>query len=147
MTLFDIAQRFVGMAEVPGSKSNPFVLGMLKLDGDWPEDDAVPWCSAFINFCAWLMRLPRSKSLRARSWLRVGKAVSIEEAMIGWDVVIFSRGEGTQPGPEVIDAPGHVGVFAGFDGENVLTLGGNQGDEVNVSPYARSRLLGVRRLA
>lgn len=64
---FDIAQRFVGIAEIPGHKDSPQVLAMLRLDETWPENDEVPWCSAFLNYVAWLLRLPRSKSLRARS--------------------------------------------------------------------------------
>jgi uncharacterized protein (TIGR02594 family) len=143
---FEIAQRFVGMKEVPGKQDNPLILAMLKLDGTWPDHDEVPWCSAFLNFVCWLLRLPRSKSLRARSWLEVGRLVPIEEARVGFDVVILQRGTGDQPGPEVIDAPGHVGLFAGLTNGDVLLLGGNQGDKVCVSHYPQSRVLGVRRL-
>lgn len=67
MTAFDLAQRFAGAAEVAGSASNPQILAMLRLDEKWPEGDDVPWCSAFINYVAWLLRLTRSKSLQARS--------------------------------------------------------------------------------
>jgi uncharacterized protein (TIGR02594 family) len=146
ITLYDIAMRFVGLREVPGVGSNPAVLAMLKLDGEWPQDDDVPWCSAFVNYCAWLLKLPRSKSLRARSWLETGRPIALYDAESAFDVVIFSRGGGDQPGPEVIKAPGHVGLFAGVENGNILVLGGNQGNAVNVSPYPASRLLGVRRL-
>lgn len=146
ITAFDLAQRFIGVAEVPGSKANPMVLGMLRLDQEWPEDDQTPWCSAFANFVAWLLRLPRSKSLQARSWLRVGRSITLEEARPGWDVVVLQRGEGTQPGPEVIDAPGHVGFFAGVESDHVLLLAGNQGNAVSVEPFPIKRVLGVRRL-
>ncbi|MCL2915995.1 hypothetical protein L2725_19835 [Shewanella corallii] len=61
-------------------------------------------------------------------------------------MVILKRGKGAQPGPDVIKAPGHVGFFAGFDGNDVLVLGGNQSDEVNVGRYPASKLLGIRRL-
>src|SRR3972149_2975794 len=91
VTLHDIANRFIGMAEVKGAASNPGILAMLKLDGVWPQDDAVPWCSAFVNYCAWLLRLPRSKSLRARSWLAVGRAIADAEARVGFDVVILKQ--------------------------------------------------------
>ncbi len=147
ITLYDIAQRFVGMKEIPGKKDSPMILAMLRLDGDWPENDEVPWCSAFANYVAWLLRLPRSKNLGARSWLGVGKPVLDHEAKIGWDVVVLKRGDGAQPGPEVTNAPGHVGLFAGWQSSDViLLLGGNQGDQVCVAPFARSRILGIRRL-
>jgi uncharacterized protein (TIGR02594 family) len=147
VSAYDIAQRFVGSKEVPGTTSNPQVLAMLRLDENWPQDDSVPWCSAFANYVAWLLRLPRSKSLRARSWLNVGQVISLEEAEPGFDVVIFKRGTGSQPGPEVIDAPGHVGFFAGVDGTKILVLGGNQSDSVSIGSYPKNALLGVRRLA
>jgi len=146
MTAFDLAQRFVGVSEVPEQASNTQILAMLQLDEKWPVGDHVPWCSAFMNYVAWLLRLPRSKSLRARSWLSVGRSVSLEEAEAGFDVVVLKRGSGNQPGPSVIDAPGHVGLFAGREGTNMLVLGGNQADAVNVSSYPSSRLLGIRRL-
>jgi len=146
LTAFDLAQRFAGTSEVPDQASNPQILAMLRLDEKFPEGDHVPWCSAFMNYVAWLLRLPRSKSLSARSWLGVGRGVSLEEAEVGFDVVILKRGSGPQPGPTVLNAPGHVGLFAGRDGSNVLILGGNQADAVNVSPFPSSRLLGVRRL-
>ena len=144
-TAFDIAQRFVGLKEVAGPTSNPHVLAMLQLDQEWPEGDDVPWCSAFVNYVTWLLRLPRSKSLRARSWLQVGTPITAEEATPG-DVVILKRGGDNQPGPEVIDAPGHVGFFARKEGSTVWVLGGNQSDSVNLQGYPAARILGIRRL-
>jgi hypothetical protein len=85
-----------------------------------------------VNYVAWLLRLPRSKGLRARSWLAVGEPIALEEAESGYDVVVLKRGAGEQPGPEVMDAPGHVGFFAGVEGQDVLLLGGNPGDSVTV---------------
>jgi uncharacterized protein (TIGR02594 family) len=142
---FDLAQRYVGIEEVGGSLDNPAILAMLKLDNKWPEHDEVPWCSAFANHICWLARLPRSKNLRARSWLTVGKGIQLDEAEPG-DVIILKRGKGDQPGPEVLDAPGHVGFYAGRFDTFIEVLGGNQSDTVKVSRYPAKRLLGVRRL-
>ncbi len=146
ITAYSLAQRFIGVDEVSGNSSNPLVLAMLKLDQNWPEGDHVPWCSAFVNYVTWLLRLPRSKSLRARSWLNVGSSISLDLASVGFDVVILKRGTGNQPGADVIDAPGHVGLFGGVEGSKVLILGGNQSDSVNVSRYPANRILGIRRL-
>jgi uncharacterized protein (TIGR02594 family) len=148
ITAFDIAQRYIGIKEVAGDETNHAILAMLKLDGDWPEDDEVPWCSAFMNHVAWLLRLPRSKSLRARSWLLVGTPINHnnDRARVGFDVVILQRGGGDQPGPEIIKAPGHVGLFAGWEDDHVLLLGGNQRDGVNIGRYGADRILGIRRL-
>ena len=142
---FDIAQRFTGIKEVGGSVDNPQIMAMLKLDNSWPEEDEVPWCSGFVNYVAWLLRLPRSKSLRARSWLQVGREVTAIEARTGFDVVVLSRGA-NPPGPEVIKAPGHVGFYAGRVADRLLVLGGNQSDQVSVASYPGARVLGIRRL-
>lgn len=142
---WSLAERFIGVEEIPGTDHNQQVLAMLRLDEEWPKADEVPWCSAFVNYIAWLLRLPRSKSLLARSWLKVGTPIQLHEAERGWDIVILSRGD-SQPGPENLTAPGHVGFYTGHDANRVYILGGNQSDSVNVFGYSRSRLLGVRRL-
>ena len=142
---FDIAQRFTGIDEVGGNIDNPQLMAMLKLDNKWPEHDEVPWCSAFVNYICWLCRLPRSKDLRARSWLTIGRGIPLDSAEVG-DVVILKRGLGEQPGPEVIDAKGHVGFYAGRMDGLIEILGGNQSDTVKVSRYSTTRLLSVRRL-
>ena len=146
-TAFEMAQRFVGIKEIPGrDNNNDQILAMLKLEDPWPSCDEVPWCSAFVNYIAWLVRLPRSKSLRARSWLTIGYSVELADAEVGFDVVVLKRNGDNQPGPEVLDAGGHVGFFAGTEANQILVLGGNQSDSVKVSPYPKSRLLGIRRL-
>jgi uncharacterized protein (TIGR02594 family) len=149
ITALAVAERFVGIKEIAGPSSHPAILAMLQLDAAWPKDDATPWCAAFVNYVAFLLNLPRSKALNARSWLKVGTPVAIDEARPGFDVVVLMRGRGKQRGPDVIDAPGHVGFYAGRSGtkpRDVLVLGGNQGDAVTVAPFAVERVLGVRRL-
>lgn len=146
ITAYQLAERFSGIKELAGSVDNPQIMAMLKLDNSWPQNDEVPWCSAFVNYICWLLRLPRSKDLRARSWLQVGAPVSLEIASPGFDIVVMKRGKGEQPGPEVIDAPGHVGFYVGHDDHWVEVLGGNQGNTVKISRYPRGDLLSVRSL-
>lgn len=149
-TALDLAGRFRGLREAPGAASNAQVLGMLRLDVSTVAGDDVPWCSAFVNYVAWLLDLPRSRSLAARSWLAVGTPVGLAEALAGFDVVVLKRGLGPQPGPEVVSgAAGHVGFFVGFDGESpdrILLLGGNHGDAVNIAKFSAADILGIRRL-
>jgi len=142
---YDLAQRFTGIKEVGGNVDNPQIMAMLKLDNEWPSEDEVPWCSAFANYICWLARLPRSKDLRARSWLNIGIGIQLDQAEPG-DIVIIKRGKGEQPGPENTTAQGHVGFYSGITGDLIEILGGNQSDTVKISRYPRSRLLGVRRL-
>jgi uncharacterized protein (TIGR02594 family) len=145
-TPLSIARRFLGMQEVAGSVNNPAIVAMLQLDAKWADKDAIPWCSAFVNAVAWLLDVPRSKSLAARSWLNVGTPVELDKAEPGFDVVILKRGTGDQPGPDVLDAPGHVGFFVDRLADKVVILGGNQGDEVSIEQFAAKNILGIRRL-
>jgi uncharacterized protein (TIGR02594 family) len=157
ITLYHLAQRFIGqVVELPGEDHSPFIQWCHESCGFGPNTpDEVPWCSSFLNRIAWMLRCPRSKSAMARSWLEVGEPVT-NEPVIGWDVVVLQRGGGDQPGPDVLDAPGHVGLFAGFNSftdrggnarNQILVLGGNQSNAVSIRPYPLERVLGVRRLA
>ena len=146
LTAFDLAQRFIGIKEVPGSKDSYQVMAFLTLDNSWPGHDEIAWCSAFINYICWELRLPRSKSLAARSWLGIGRAIDLSEAEAGFDVVVLKRGGEGEPGPEVLDAPGHVGFFAGREGDNILLLAGNQSNAVNISHFPVAQILGIRRI-
>lgn len=145
MTLLDHAKSFIGLKEVAGAASNPAILAMLQLDAKWPTGDETPWCSAFANFVTSNCGLERSRSLAARSWLKVGEPIARPDAQPG-DVVILKRGAGVQPGPEVLNASGHVGFVSGFENGKVLVLGGNQGDSVSIAAFPEARVLGYRRL-
>lgn len=148
VTAFTRAQRYVGQVlERPGGQDHPLIQWWLSLCGfGFDAHDEIAWCSAFVNGIAWDLRLPRSKSAAARSWLAVGEVIDPETAIVGFDVVVLRRGTGPQPGPEVPQAPGHVGFFAGLEPSRILVLGGNQGNGISVDSFARDRVLGVRRL-
>lgn len=149
--LYAIAMRLRehGLAEIPGAKSHPLILGMLRLDQAWPEDDSVSWCSAFVNFVAFIAGYERTKHLAARSWLGIGTAVDLPAAEPG-DVVILTRaGAPSTPhrGPDGNYFPGHVAFFSALTGGRLHLLGGNQGDRVSISDFEPANVLGVRRLA
>jgi uncharacterized protein (TIGR02594 family) len=136
----------VGTKEIKGSLDNPLIMAMLTADQSWPKNDEVPWCSGAMNFVCKLTGTPRTKDLRARSWLNIGLPVPLESAVPGFDVVILKRAGDNSP-PEVIDAPGHVGFYAGKEGDMVLVLGGNQGDSVSIARFNVGNILGIRRLS
>ena len=151
ITPYKLAERFIGTTEIKGGIDNPQVMAMLNLDMKWPKHDEVPWCSAFVNYICWMLRLPRSKSLLARSWLDVGIPISLSKAEPICDIVILKRGKGDQPGPQNTTAPGHVGFFVSHkmystELSEIAILGGNQNNTVKVSNYSEENLLGIRRL-
>ena len=49
LTAHQLGVRFLGVREVPVTGANPAILAALQLDASWPQDDAVPWCSAWLN--------------------------------------------------------------------------------------------------
>lgn len=150
MTPFQLAQRYVGVKELsaPG-KDHPLIQWWLSLCTGFTIEtpDEIAWCSAFANGMTWELSLPRSKSAAARSWLAVGARIDLAQATPGYDVVILQRGDGPQPGVEVLAAQGHVGFFAGWDGpDRVLVLGGNQSNSVSIQSFPKARILAIQRL-
>jgi len=146
MRLYELAQRFYGMREIAGDQHNGFIQWAHSLCGLDPETaDEVSWCSSFLNAVCWILRLPRSKSAKARSWLAIGLPVNLLHAREG-DVIILKRGA-MDAGRDDLEAPGHVGLFAGVEDGKVFVLGGNQSDAVNVKSFPISKILGIRRLS
>lgn len=138
MTPFEIAQSYFGTTEGPGSEDNPAIMAMYASVGhDWVEHDAVAWCAAFVGHCLERAGLRSTRRLNARSYLEWGIPVDLADAQTG-DIVIFSRGSKSWQG--------HVGFFVKATGAMIEVLGGNQSDAVNIQRYAKSRLLGVRRV-
>ncbi len=148
-SLYNVAKNLVGVIkEIPGLGDNHFIQWCLsRCHVPEPLHDETPWCSASLNGICEFLGLDRSYSAAARSWLRVGVPVAVQDAKIGMDIVIIKRGPEPQPGPEVLNAQGHVGIFAGFDGaDKIKILGGNQRDEFCIASFPLSSVLGIRRL-
>lgn len=133
----EVAKSMIGMHESYDRKILKEYLGV--------DPTRTEWCAAFVNSVLNEVGIPGSESvhrypLLARSFLRWGEEVDQRNVTRG-DVVIFPRGSnGWQ---------GHVGFFYDSyvedDIEYWLILGGNQGDRISISPYPRSRVIGVRR--
>lgn len=135
---FEIALGYYGINEVPGEDHNPDILKFFSDIGHiWVQTDETAWCSAFVNYCCQKANLPSSGELDARSWMNVG--VKTNEPKPG-DIVIFWR--------ESKDSwKGHVAFFVAKRNTFVYCLGGNQGDQVNISNYSEKRVLEYRKIA
>lgn len=150
VTALSVAEGFLGMEELDRKgEDHPFIQWGHMLCGlGAGVPDEIPWCSSFLNAICKILDLPRSKNAAARSWLLIGEAIYLDQAQPGFDVLVFKRGGGPQPGPEVTSgAQGHVALFSGFVGLDVEVVGGNQNDSVTRARFPRSQVIGVRRLA
>lgn len=136
--IYSAASAHLGLEEWPGSRHNPRILEMFAASGNAGiSTDEVPWCAAYVGAVLAEVGLLGTGKLNARSYLNWGDPVELSDAQQG-DIVVFWRGsrDGWQ---------GHVGFYGGVLGDDVLVLGGNQGNAVSVAPYPKARLLGVRR--
>lgn len=96
------------------------------------NNDETPWCSSFVN---WVMKKAGkggTNSAMAISWKKYGKKLDKPAygaiAVIDWD----------GPGP---GWKGHVGFVVGKKGNNVMMLGGNQANAVNVKSFSTSKIV------
>lgn len=126
------ARRHIGVKEVPGKANSPTIQKWLLGLKAWWSDDATPWCGVFAGHCIKSAGLPLPKHwYRAKDWLNWG--VPLTKPTEGC-IVVFERQGG-----------GHVGFVVGKDSAgNLMVLGGNQGDAVNIRPFAMSRVSGYR---
>lgn len=127
-----IAYRHEGLKEIKGPKHNSTILGWLTSLGAWWYDDETPWCGTFVAIVMKEAGFEYPKLyMRAKAWLNWGQKIAVP--VLGC-LVVFDRAGG-----------GHVGFVVGITKSgNLLVLGGNQGNAVNVSEFAPTRVLGYR---
>src|SRR6056297_1523383 len=114
--VYDVAREYLGLEEYPGARHNPAIVGFAATTGNsWVQDDETPWCASFVGAILAQSGLQGTGRLNARSYLDWGTPVDLGDAAVG-DVVVFWRG--TRDGWQ-----GHVGFYAGRDGDNILVLG------------------------
>jgi len=124
----------LGQREIAGEANNPRIVAYHQATRLKATDDETPWCAAFVNWCLEVAGVAGTNSAAARSFEAWGSKVSTPS--VG-DVVVLSRG--TKPWQ------GHVGFWLGENRDNVMLLGGNQGDAVSVALYEKSRIVSIRR--
>lgn len=139
----EIATAFLG-ADERDPESVRVLSAFFKESGGVDANPATTaWCAAFVNAVLGRAGLGGTGALNAQSFLNYGTAV--DQPQIG-DIVVFERGPkgGWQ---------GHVGIVAGFEGDRLQVLGGNQstsesagrGVTVNINSFDTDRVLGYRR--
>lgn len=126
------ARRFIGVREIPGVNHHPLIVQWWKtIKRGGIKDDETPWCAAFVGACLENVGIMSTRFEGARSYEKWGRAI---DKPVHGCVVVFSRSGG-----------GHVGFLTGIDKQgNLLILGGNQGNEVNIRAFPASRATAYR---
>lgn len=124
-----IAKKEIGIKEIMNG-DNPRIVEYHSATTLAAVEDSVYWCASFVCWCLESAGIQSTKSAWAKSYLSWGYPMDKPETGC---IVIFTRGTG-----------GHVGFYTGEDKEYIYVLGGNQGDQVNISPYSKANFLGYR---
>lgn len=126
------ARKFIGLHEVKGVKNAPEIVQFWKdIKRGGIKDDETPWCAAFVGAMLERVGIQSSRNEGSKSYLAWGNKIS---PPVAGCIVVFTR-----------DGGGHGGFVVGQDkAGNLLVLGGNQGDAVNVRAFARDRVVGYR---
>lgn len=126
------AKANLGIKEVKGKEHNPDVVQYWKdIKRGGIKDDETPWCAAFVGAMLERVGIRSTRFEGALSYETWGNGLS--HPVYGC-VVVFTRNGG-----------GHVGFVVGQDNKgNLLVLGGNQGDQVNIKAFGRDRVKAYR---
>lgn len=126
------ARTFLGLKEIKGPKHAQAILDMWKaIKRGGIKDDETPWCAAFVGACLERVGIKSTRFESAKSYLGWGEKL---DRPVPGCVVVFTR-----------DGGGHVGFVVGKSPSgNLLVLGGNQGDEVNIREFPLTRVTGYR---
>lgn len=139
------ARQHISIAEKVGKAENPKIVKMWEVaftatnqadklkQAVWRTENT-PWCGGFIAYvlasCGLSRHIPQSFPM-ARSFERAG--TKLTKPAYGC-IATFTRSGG-----------GHVGIVVGKDRHgNIMVLGGNQGDVVNIKPFAVRRVTSYR---
>lgn len=139
------ARNHIGLSEIVGDKHNEKILEMWEVgftatgqverlkEKVWQNDETA-WCGGFAAYIFAIVGLEKHIPKyfpTARAWAKVG--TKLDKPAYGC-IAVFSRKGG-----------GHVGIVVGEDQKgNLMILGGNQSNQVNIMPIAKSRAIAYR---
>jgi uncharacterized protein (TIGR02594 family) len=128
------ARMEIGVQEIKGSRHNARVLGYWERAKLPFRDDETPWCAGFVGAMLEDAGIMTTRSGMARSYAN-GWGIKLHNPVPG-AVVVFWRGSPSS-------SSGHVAFVVGKDSSgNILALGGNQADAVNIKAFPASRVVG-----
>jgi uncharacterized protein (TIGR02594 family) len=128
------ARMEIGVSEIAGKEHSKRILSFWELSKLPFRDDETPWCAGFVGAMLEDSGIKSTRSGMARSYETWGQPCQ----PIPGAIVVFWRGSRSS-------GSGHVGFLTGRDQHgNLMVLGGNQGDAVNIKPFSTSRVIGYR---
>lgn len=132
---YEIAEQDIGVHEIPGPKAHERILELGRSAGiQWYNSDEIHWCAVAVN--GWLAEAgytPTGTAM-ARSFETSSHFRRLDKPYKGC-IATFWRGAKNS-------GFGHVGLYEKENSKYIYTLGGNQSDQVNVAPNAKSRHTG-----
>ncbi len=127
--------RWIDTGEGPGAANNPDILRWAREEGGAIarsyKHDSIPWCALYANMVLTKVGLQGTETLWALDWSNWGARLA------GPAVGAFA--------PMKRDGGGHIAIVVGRDQHgNLMCLGGNQSDAVNIKPFPANRPLSFR---
>lgn len=135
--MIDEALKLYGTKEIPGPRHNQTILSWATELGvsDIYKNDETAWCALamgiIIKRAGKVLPFSSYEVLRAVSYVKFG--THVDTPMFG-DVCVFTRPKGY-----------HVFLYVAESTSFYYGLGGNQGNEFNISMLAKDRLYDARR--
>ena len=128
------ARREIGVKERPGAGDHPRILQYHQATRLRATHDSVAWCASFVCWVLESVGLTSTRSAAAASYRTYGRKCELVPGAI----VVFGKADPDAAGT------GHVGFCVGVEGDQVLLLGGNQGNAVCIAKRPISRIVSVR---
>jgi len=135
LTWMRIARSYLGTHEIHGDQDNPKIVELFALAGHaWVKDDETAWCAAFVGGVLAKAGLRGSGKLSARSY--EGWGTPLAQPIYGC-IGVKSRSGGAA-------WQGHVGFVVAASADQIVLLGGNQGDAVSIAAFKRHEFTAFR---
>jgi uncharacterized protein (TIGR02594 family) len=127
--------KWMNTREEPGSGNNRDIIEWAREEGGATattyDEDSIPWCALYANMVLTKVGLRGTKTLWALDWSNWGTRLA------GPAVGAFA--------PMKRSGGGHIAIIAGRDQHgNLMCLGGNQSDAVNIKPFPADRPVSFR---
>ncbi len=129
------ALRWLDVREGQGRANNPHILEWARDEGGAIatsyRQDSIPWCALYANMVLTKTGCRGTETLWALDFVNWGQ--KLEGPAVGAFVPMVRRGGG------------HIAIVVGRDQHgNLMCIGGNQADAVNIKPFPKARPVGYR---